>query len=486
MEIKQKINLHNKFDIEVKNIKTKEIKRYRGYNSITTSALNALASMKHSFSSLHQYIAFGNGNLQGGYLSSSIVETQLDYNTGIGVKKLKITMMPSQFIGKIISTVGLMSSSTYFSSSNLKDSEGNIISITKTEVDEITIYATVYIKSEVNSHSATGFKDYNYDDSRGFSASILRRLLIGDSTYERYPYIYASSEPLRATVKNASLFSGTSKTGAQTSAGATRTISAEYNSSEANYSIMTIGTPDGMISLLDDPSWTGAYAELDIGVGDGVTTEFDTPLQLLDSTAVGNEVKLDGVISNCNISDYKSDIGATSLIRELTANISDPRRVYEFFYSNPKGVEYPDTLEFKFELVKPLRIKGLSGYGYSVSTGYGYQSAQLYYSTDGVNYVEAPGCSASLTDPNNSTIFGTPSPDAKYFKLICSNRTPSLGYLKDLRIIPDIPQKQLKFNTPPPAGSVITAKLFCKGIPKTNKHILRVSVSTTFADGGVI
>ena len=82
--------------------------------------------------------------------------------------------MPEEYVGETITEVGI----SYYSSSNylhthalIKDSEGNPLSINKTELDVVVIYATVFITFE------TANTNLKY---LGSNNNLIQKLVIND------------------------------------------------------------------------------------------------------------------------------------------------------------------------------------------------------------------------------------------------------------------------------------------------------------------
>ena len=155
MENEVKTLLHNRFDIEVSDAATGEIRqRATCYNIILDSFINAVVDRSTSKLS-YMHVGTGSGtpaqtrNQLFTFLGSkacSTVETVKEYPTSY-IRK-KIVLLPEDFVGQRITEVGFASYSSQTSlmtHSMLKDSEGNEIAIVKTATDVITIYGTFYL-----------------------------------------------------------------------------------------------------------------------------------------------------------------------------------------------------------------------------------------------------------------------------------------------------------------------------------------------------
>ncbi len=154
MNIKQGVKMHNRFDVEVRDAITGEVKKKaEGYNIILDQMYTRLCGGNSYFLNIH----FGTG-------TGTLSPTRTSLFTHLGTKtaetvetvkalptttwKRKITLNPEEYVGSEITEVGIAygSTSSYLvTHAMLEDSEGNPISIVKTDTDIIIIYATVFI-----------------------------------------------------------------------------------------------------------------------------------------------------------------------------------------------------------------------------------------------------------------------------------------------------------------------------------------------------
>ena len=219
------------------------------------------------------------------------------------------------------------------------------------------------------------------------------------------------------------------------------------------------------------------YWEGQIGIGDGVTTEFDTPFHTIDPTRLENYVKVNGLNKEVELSPFRSDISLGSLIHDYKG-----KNPYNYM-ANPIDSQV-ETLEFDFELTKAISMKTIEE-----GNGYGYMDAMISYSLDGENYTDVSVDTGSYGFRFNTieTYDFTPTPVAKFFKVALSApHDVARCAFGNFRLIPQTLQKQIKFPTPPAPGEIITAKLWTDGIPKDEKHVLDVTIDLKFKDGGVI
>ena len=153
MELKANVKLHNRFDIEVRGLDGELKQTAQAENIVLDSMWTRLCNGYTYFGNIH----YGSGT---GILSAS--RTSLFTHKGTATAtteeiirgvpntswKRKIVLAPETAVGVNITEVGIAydsSSSNLVTHAMLKDSEGNQISIEKTNTDVVTIYATVYI-----------------------------------------------------------------------------------------------------------------------------------------------------------------------------------------------------------------------------------------------------------------------------------------------------------------------------------------------------
>lgn len=148
------VKLHNRFDIEVRDAATGELKQQaRAYNIILDQMYSYLCNFSEFFTRI--FYGTGTGTLdptrttmfayKGGKLSELVTRT---YALPISTWQQKIVLNPSEEVGTVITEVGIAATTlanSLLTHALLQDIEGNTISITKTATDIITIYATLFV-----------------------------------------------------------------------------------------------------------------------------------------------------------------------------------------------------------------------------------------------------------------------------------------------------------------------------------------------------
>ena len=311
MEIKQNVNIHNRFDVHVDNIETGEHREFVGYNIILDQMWTRLCTGNSYFSHIH----FGTGTgtptpdrtslfSHLGTKSASTEETIKAFP--VSSWKRKIVLNPEEYVGRTITEVGIAygsSASNLVTHAMLKDSEGNPISITKTSTDVVTIYATVFI-TLVNAIPELKWIGTPRDNQ-------LINYLTGGS---------APSGSFRlSTIENPSSSLGTTATVTWTSDVPNRkrkTNIARFGTTSGNGHVKYLGFTDLFRLKLPAPGiFSGQpYTGVNVGSGDGVKKSFMLPSANIRQSSL--VIKKNGL----TVSDY------TTKIKNLESNsrIADP------------------------------------------------------------------------------------------------------------------------------------------------------------------
>ena len=154
MKIESKINIHNNFDILVRDVKTGEEKWYKAYNIVLNQGLTRFADGQTWGTNI--YFGDGTGTLDvtrtALFNSLGSKSTSLDGqgNDGNGVfwqRRKSAPILPAEQIGAYFREIGL--GSPMVTHAFIEDSEGNPITLgPKTDSEEIIFYATVFMVVE--------------------------------------------------------------------------------------------------------------------------------------------------------------------------------------------------------------------------------------------------------------------------------------------------------------------------------------------------
>ena len=150
--ISQKATLHNRFDFKIYDVETGETEYAQAENIVLNNMWTRLCARQTYFN----YVGIGTGSgalsptrtglfSHLAYKSASAVETVYDTDTTAHITT-SVTFSETEAIG-LWTEVGIMygtSTSNYCTHALITDSEGNPITINKTNTKIITVYATVY------------------------------------------------------------------------------------------------------------------------------------------------------------------------------------------------------------------------------------------------------------------------------------------------------------------------------------------------------
>lgn len=307
--------VHNHFDFVVQDAKTGKTKQTaRAYNVVTDMFFDYIVNCRTPL----YYIALGTGNgdpatTDTGLFAQIIkkqvteIETVKAYPTSY--TKKKIVLEPTECVGADITEVGFWGYYYYYgprsdlmSHAMLKDAEGNQIVVHKTAEDIITVYATFYVTigTETGGEYILPTPENNAILSTIFNGgSASASLTLGMSP--NIPY----SDDLTSTNVTGSTKS-MSRSGdvenMQWVFGLTRWNYTEGN----NHVISCIGSPNIAAWPLPNPNVMAniELTNIQIGNGDGVTTEFTCPIPIV---VEGSEVlRVDGVLMKLG-DDYEFD-----------------------------------------------------------------------------------------------------------------------------------------------------------------------------------
>ncbi len=304
MNLKNKVNIHNRFDIEIKDSITGELKKsITSYNIVLNQMYTRLCGGSSYFVNIH----FGSG---AGTLAASRTTLFSHLGTKVAVDeeiikaiplstwKRKVVLNPEEFVGNTISEVGIAYGATntnLVTHSLLKDSEGNPISIVKTDVDIITIYATVFVTFDNTNPNLTYLSMP--------SSNTLVNYLIGGATAPTGAF--SLNDTFLAKIKL-----GTTSTVTWTSDTANKqrkTNIPRFATTSGNGHVKFLEfTNIFSLELPYTPVFTGqGYTGVSLGIGDGVEEEFQLPsANIKDDSIV---VKRNGVVeslSNYVLSDF--------------------------------------------------------------------------------------------------------------------------------------------------------------------------------------
>ena len=283
MDIKLPIKIHNRFDIEVKDVTTGEIIQKAVAHNIVLNQFFNDTSFPFSTVSWSADIAFGSGTgtlspsrtdlfIYQGAKPASLVELVQNQVPLTSYATKKIVIAPAEYVGVSISEVGFRRYSTQFTHALLKDSEGNALTLDpKKDTQEITIYGTVYFQPNFEpgiTLAPNGYKNgVVYGMTGGGAGNIKETRFYVNDVERSADYVYGSHSALGE-------WSWTKLRLGTTEYNSNKIKSLSYER-KMDY---TSGVRLDLEVLAENNStiWSGyGFVQTPIAVGDGVTTVFN-------------------------------------------------------------------------------------------------------------------------------------------------------------------------------------------------------------------
>ncbi|WP_461369592.1 YncE family protein [Candidatus Darwinibacter acetoxidans] len=454
IRVDAKANIRNRFDIECKDIRTGEVQNYQAHNIILDQMWSRLVNFLTYFS----YIRFGTGdgalnpartslfNDSGGK-SATTVTRERALPTSSWMQQIVIN--PEEYVGHELTEVGVAygsGSTDLVTHAFLEDSEGNPISIVKTDTMVVTIYATIFIElgeltdmyggkfrwvmplenNELINY-LTGYASYPTQYFRVTGAREFHRGTTADDSHGQSSSITTANWIKSAAAKKAT--TPVRRLGISDGNGAIRGIG--LGSSD------TAGTFRGQLPIAG--VFTGWNIEGEqIGIGDGEETAFN--LAWNDAVGASVTVKVDDVAASPTVNELVNYVGAR------------------------------------------LNTPTLAGVGYGCA-----------FSPDGAYLAVAHYNSPYLTviDTSDwSVISGTPtlagnghscafSPDGAYLA-VGHYSSPYLTVIDGAYNTGAT--HNIIFDTPPAEGSIITADYTVSYVPKDVNHVLDLQVTIQYGE----
>lgn len=489
MIAKGKVNFHNRFDIEVRDAKTNDLKQ-RGFaeNIVLNQMYDRLCNFSPYFVNIH----FGTGT---GTLSATRTTLFTHLNTKAAVTEeiikafptskwtRKITLNPEEFIGSVLTEVGIAYGATntnLLTHAMIKDAEGNLLTITKGGTDIIIIYATVFI-TLVNSadvffskavYSPSGYSDYpepmkfnNLIEQFTGSTPGTINIITDASDYNgialsHYCKISEKAPSVTVDIPNKK-----------------RVYSCRFANTESN--LLKKATSFGLSGILRHKKAVNKpISDLVIGVGDGLLTTYNLPISGVQSPIVkinGVETTqftiLDGpnIIGELPLTEYIDDTWLNTTLREFLGSLR-----YESIAQNMTPAPIYGVLKLRESLNgKTLNLKMKGSHGSSNS------NLSVDSSVDGVNWTNRlirTGYYATGTLLSSILITW----DDLYYRV-----RNSLTYgLSEMNVwVSGFQIPQIIFYTAPSNGLSITLSGSVPHYPKSEDYVTDVKFELVFGEG---
>jgi hypothetical protein len=467
MKIKAGVNFHNRFDV-VRN------GEWVGYaeNIILDQMYNRICNLSTYFANIH----FGTGSgtptpdrtslfSHLGTKTAVLDEIVKAFPTSKVTKR--ITIMPEEYVGQTITEVGVAygSAASYLEThAMIKDSEGNPLSISKTALDVIEIYATIFI-TFTDTSSTFYFADANLN--------LLVKYFTEEESYSSILFTDRRDFALSRLPVVLGVNAATGSVSVDTVA-KTRTATYRFGIGTGNgVPIRAVGLKNITRALLMENGLENPVnlSNVVVGIGDGVKTEFELP----HAQPYNVSLKLDGVatqeytLSHVSAADEPSQ---KSLLEYIDYNEPVPN---EYLMDGFNGFTRATNLRDWLGVIKTTQsLEGL--YINQKSTNYGHAMA-LRASEDGINFTQI--LSRSYDPIPRKITHPGPYYEIELYYSYASGNTYNV-------VIEDLDNTQMPkvtFVSPPSQDVVITADYTLDYLPKSSDYVLDVAIVLQFGEG---
>lgn len=488
-----KVNLHNRFDIEVIDTKTGEVRqKAQAENVITNTLWSRLMANTGSNFSYFKHIGWGSGTgtpavtdtaffHEEGWLEAQGEEYRVDWAQKWASCTRHIQLSEQTSVGVEISEVGIgclggSSNKELCTHAMLEDMNGNIITINKTNTDVINIYATVFIHW-TSSVASPQFQNTN-----------LRQYMFGVSGVTSWDnFVTPSKElyPIYHTNVGRSYFFNT--TGKQKNI--TRNYDAQNKRIVLSMTRMAVGDFNvngiGMLWVGYDSAGTISFAfpvsafylgdditNEAVGTGDGSTTRFALDFDFPENAKiyVNGVQKTSGVtVRRTPLPRVDEDSTGYGTQMNLFVRFVRPESTTANMMYYPVEIISAYTSDMQNNHWCPMTagryIENVAyevGFGSIQNTGAG----KIYGSNDFTNWT-------LLADANSGTVTLTGNDQHyKYFK--------NTGSAEAKLMWNDTDGKAVIFDTAPAVGDVITADYHTPYVAKDADHVFDLTITIQF------
>lgn len=492
MKITGKATIRNRFDIVCRDIKTGEEQKYRAHNIVLDSMWSRLVNFNSFFTHIH----FGTGtgtlspartslfNRSGGKVATTVEAVRaLPTSRRMG----QIVLQPEEYVGHELTEVGVAYGTdltNLVTHAFIEDSEGNPISIVKTDTMVVTIYATIFFELG----ELTSMYGGQWRWVQPLANNDLLSYLMGGS----YPTqsFYVTSVPSFVDGRTANGFHDRSDT--ITVANWSKDLSARKVTTPVRR--LGINTGNGAIRGFGLGSnhvngtfrgqfpipgvFAGHTIEGEsIGIGDGQTKGFNPAWpQISDAT-----VYVDGIPVDSDITIYEDDVPGRNIAILLTnisiAGSSDlsPLLVGRDVTIPGGGSSHYLYAKIPDELA-PEDITDVSFY-----SGSGDTFVMLTVQSRATPQDEWTTILSNVTTGTHAISIPTGHTYLRF--LFVNHQQTGFKTISGFALNRTEDRKIFVFDTPPPEGAVITADYTVPYIPKDENHVLDLQCSIQWGEG---
>ena len=372
-------SIHNRFDIYSTNTETGETKQVAYAENIVLDAMwTRLTARSSYFVNIHY--GTGSGTLSKTrtglftYLGTkTAVDDLLTRTIPVASWRRKIILNPEDNVGAVLTEIGISYgavATNLVTHALLLDMNGNQVAITKTALDLLTIYATVYItfSTSMSSIQICGLPNSNplmnyLVGGTAFPACYFYTGEIGGEGWENTPTIYSNAlgtSPVivwTADTPNKKMVGSTVRFPVESSNGHIKEIGCGSGVNSPIFRILlpatgiysgmslegvSIGTGDGVISEFLIPSKNIDTSTLHVYVNGAETTEF-TSVDNLSSGLIPYREYLLGSTSGCHYlpSRIARSCGDVAVAKTFTTTILSYKKVGNSFVARVSPTQLP-------------------------------------------------------------------------------------------------------------------------------------------------
>lgn len=539
MKIERKMNIHNRFDIEVKDSVTGEVKQRAYAENIILDAL-----WTKLFGTTSAYFAYLNLGTGTGTLAASrtalfthLASLQLTGTPTVAASlgdgymscRRSVQILENQYIGQVLSEIGIAhtSGSSYLvTHALLRDMNGNVTTITKTATDIITFYATVYIRMPISADVLFDFdpvelctwKDGAAPYSPAYSTATrgygFRNWVVdwlfglGNlPSYDYFAVLFSKAHEPRVprssyhTTTDPSFANRyTNAFGVQVTPTVTKTLAqkkidiyarlpaASLNSFDPLRSVLVSiygysgsmkGFPQGIILRFPNGDYAGTVVAGEaIGVGDGSTVNFSTDAGCIKA---GAKIYVDAVEQTSGVTVDALKPASNSVINHL-------KIIKHNFVETSSGSNwdlYSTLHKSGYGTERPeytpdnVLIFENPYYAFKGISTFGlYTGAKVYVSDDLVTWTLV----ITASSDNNAVSVPSEHQGKRYWKIDHSGQTgTNKGIYGDILYgITDF--TNIHFATAPSVGAIITADYTVDGVAKDANHVFDITFSIVLGE----
>lgn len=493
-------SIHNRFDIEVVDAKTKKVKqRARAYNVVCQglwTAMNRSFSVEYHTGWFNS-IAYGTGTGTP-FETDTALFNQINKMTGLhetyGVdhensciwvrKDISITELMN--VGETLTEMGIVDSAGILCThAMLQDMNGNQISIEKTDTDIVNIYATIFVHFPaelldvnnsiqvslysmrnprsilriISGHHGTNYP--NFSDHVRFIPSKGRVFPLSVSSNEKVNTLLVPTTAFDVNARTIT-FRGRVAAVNNNIAGGFGWI-VMHGSSNFNY---TGYHSDAIILKAIPPVFSGSKVVGEaIGTGDGTTVDFATKFDFPENA----KIYVDGVLQQNVTVDC------------VPLSYNHMGKYFEAIDFDSNGNIYPkltlygarmDNLSENSDIIGEINVSETVFYNpyyqYGIKS-FGFEAwGEVSMSDDLENWV-----TVSRADPHTQGTYNVPEAyrNYKYFKVVGTQGSTNYDNMLKNLVSNTLTGKNIHFATPPAAGAVITADYDTAVVTKDSNHV---------------